>query len=152
MLTLVQKKVGRKKPVRIEQIVPMLTLLTNVSSATVFQEEGQTVTIDDFQKLTDMYLAEHKIETIEIDWLDFFKRVFDGVDTIKVSPQLQVKICFKKAMSVIEAINTALNSKQKNERWAVSNLLQFQFVSTMLQEATVLLDDKNSFKCVELTG
>lgn len=151
MLTLVQKKVRRKKPVRIDQIVPMLTLLTNISSATVLQEEGRVLKLGEFQTLTNMYFAEKKMD-FQVDWLSFFKRVFEGAETINVTPDLEVKICFKKAMSVLTAVYNALNSKQKNDQWAVSNLMNFQLVSTLLQEATALLDDKNSFRCVEITG
>lgn len=151
MLTVIQKKVRRKKPVRIDQIVPMLTLLTNISSATVLQEEGRVVKLGEFQTLTNMYLTEKKME-FQVDWLSFFKRVFEGADEIDVTPNTEVKICFKKAMSVLSAVYTALSSKQKNDQWAVANLMNFQLVSTLLQEATTLLDDKNSFRCVEITG
>lgn len=151
MLTMVQQKLGRKKPVRIEQIVPMLTLMTNVSNASVMPEEGKQLTLVEFQALTDIFLSEHKM-AMPVDWMSFFKRVFQGAETIKVTPELQIKVPFGKAMGVLTAIYMAMNSKQKNDRWAVANLLHFQLVSTLLQEATVLLDDKNSFKCAELSG
>ncbi|ODN00254.1 Endothelin-converting enzyme 1 [Orchesella cincta] len=151
MLTLVQQKIGRNKPVRIDQIPAMVTFMASVSGSTVVQEKATLMSIAEFQNKTDTYMSDQNI-TMNVNWLNFFTRVFRGSESIKVSPELKINVSFSPIMNVISSVNTFQQSNDKKDTWAIANILHFQLVSLLLQESTVLLDDMNSFRCVELSG
>ncbi|CAL8110471.1 unnamed protein product [Orchesella dallaii] len=151
MLTLVQKKIGRNKPVRIDQIPAISTFMARVSGSTVLQEKATLMTIAELQVKTDTYLSDQKMK-MNVDWLSFFKSVFLGADSVKVSPELKINVSFNPIMGVLSSVHSVQQSEDKKDNWAVANVLHFQLVSLLLQESTVLLDDMNSFRCVELSG
>lgn len=150
MMKRIQKSSGRRSPVRVEQLKGMFEFMNSASYKVLGSTSWQTLTIKQLQEKTDAYFEENSLSNLKIDWLEFFQIVMKGSDIEVTDSSPPVILPFEHVMGIMGTVNDYYFSDKDIQ--SVSNALNFQLVTLLLQESTTMLDDLNSFKCLEQTG
>ncbi|CAL8073339.1 unnamed protein product [Orchesella dallaii] len=141
----VQRYAEIKKPYRSAMLRNMLEFLSNINAASVGLSVEEKITVEKLQQASDASFKKKNLaKESNINWLQFFQRVFNGSD-IEISPETVVSLRLNNVINVLQRI-------WLNDEKAIANALNFQFATVLLQESTVLLDDLNTFKCTEEPG
>ncbi|ODM92331.1 Neprilysin-1 [Orchesella cincta] len=138
----IHKNAELKKPFRQEQINEMLVFLNKLNAVSLQQSSAVKATVAQIQKRTDEVFAEKNLQS-NINFEKFFKQIFANSE-IPISAETEV-LPFDTVLAVLYHLATS-------DQRAVSNALNFQYASLLLQESTTLLDDLNTFKCTEEPG